>query len=236
MQAGKSYVVKIKLKPMYTYLFHDGTTGFLKDKGTRTPIGIVINANLAVALDYANNGNKHPWCTTYTVRNSTRFINDISGALNWTEGYNETWNGAYSDPAGTVKANEKNNFPAFYYAAHYDEDLVAAGITVSGNLAGRKWYLPSAGEWNIANTALGFTDAGFPTGQYGFSRSIYNKIVQAAFTAAGGSKDDFDESWSSTEGNNTAFSNIAWSYGVNTQDGSYKSNKYKIRAFIRYQD
>nr|WP_315347175.1 hypothetical protein [Hoylesella enoeca] len=238
MQSNKSYVVKIKLKPMYTYLFHDGTTGFLKDKGTRTPIGIVISPHLAVALNYADNGNKHEWDTVYGFVNSTNYDNNISGALSWNEGYNQTWNGTYSiNPVGTIKANEKNKFPAFYYAAHYDQDLVAAGITVSGNMVGRKWYLPSSGEWSTANVALGFADAGFPMGTYAFMWSIYNKITQAAFIAAGGSKDDSDENWSSTEGiHYTAFSNNAWSSAAMLSLGGYKINKYKIRAFIKYKD
>lgn len=237
MQSNKSYVVKIKLKPMYTYLFHDGTTGFLKDKGTRTPIGIVISPHLAVALNYADNGNKHEWDTVYGFVNSTNYDNNISGALSWNEGYNDTWNGAYSiNPVGTIKANEKNKFPAFYYAAHYDQDLVAAGITVSGNMVGRKWYLPSSGEWSTANVALGFADAGSPMGTYAYMWVAYNKMAQAAFIAAGGSKDDEDVNWSSTEGiHYTAFSNNAWSSAAMlSQEG--KINKYKIRAFIKYKD
>ena len=53
MQANKSYVVKIKLKPIYTYLMSDGSTGHFKDTtfggGTKKPVGVVADPVARVA-------------------------------------------------------------------------------------------------------------------------------------------------------------------------------------------
>ena len=54
MQPNKSYVVKIKLKPKFTYLFSDGTTGFFSETkapgSTKKVIGIVVGQGRAVGV------------------------------------------------------------------------------------------------------------------------------------------------------------------------------------------
>ena len=59
-----SYTIKVTLLPRYKYLFSDGTTDILANKGTRKPIALVVRDNngtphsgLAFALNKANHGN-----------------------------------------------------------------------------------------------------------------------------------------------------------------------------------
>gem|GEM_PF-4388586 len=76
----------------------------------------------------------------------------------------------------TIKANEQTRYPAFYAAAHYDEELAAQGITLTGNMVGRKWFLPSVKEWvQLFNTTI--PSAGLGAVLFDFGQ---------AMTAAGG--------------------------------------------------
>lgn len=150
LAANESYVVKIKLYYTYKYLFSDGTTGtLLQGKAAgKTPIGVVAtdktsgSEGLAFALKVAGN---YRWSNTVTsYQNTQQFINQIGVAYD-ENGYNWTWNAAYSR-TGSAHAND-NNFPAFFAAAHYTNSLAAQGITMTGSITNRNWFLPSLGEW-----------------------------------------------------------------------------------------
>ena len=112
MQAGKSYVVKIKLKPNFTYLMSDGTTGFFKETiaggapaaTAKTPIAVVVDkaSHMAIALNNANGGAAMMWCTFnnnyQNTQVNTHMVSNLSYALTSqaTSGYEETWNASYS--------------------------------------------------------------------------------------------------------------------------------------------
>lgn len=195
MQAGKSYVVKIKLKPNFTYLMSDGTTGFFKETtaggGTKTPIGLVIGNNRALALNCAKgNSNDLLWVApgggTWTDQHNSKGIkiSAILDAYNDMDGYKYTWEASGSYDNTTIKANEKDKYPAFYYAGHYGDELAAAGITVSGNLVGRKWYMPSVGEikdlYTLVFGKLVYQNYGNRT------FSAYDDLINQAVTRVGG--------------------------------------------------
>ena len=240
MQANKSYVVKIKLKPLYTYLFHNGTTGFLKDKGIRTPVGIVIRPGLAVALNDANGGAKCVWDNNYVTSssqsNQTMYETNFATGYNTYNGEEETWNPAYSYPTNQIKGDIPTYVP-FYKAGHYGQLLVSKGIPVTGNLLNR-WFLPSYGEWKEAITTLAFFNPAQTTGweQY---RDMYGAIVSEAFTQVGG--DDLFPNkillyWSSSEYKSGGYAVILdtnMAYGIFRDWSKTNPNGY-ARAFVRY--
>ena len=144
-----SYTVDIKIKPFPLYLYDNGTIGALGDKGTRTPIGIVAEEKtttkdgLAIALKRAKNGDGIEWSNSTELNNNV--IIPWEDALKDNDGYKWTWD-ASTTSDGSVKGDEQVKFPAFYAAGHYNEELIAAGVNVTGTNVS-KWFLPSVGNW-----------------------------------------------------------------------------------------
>ena len=141
LERNHSYVYNIKIRPSVLYLFSDGTVGTLGDKGSRTPIGIVVkektsesDQGTACALDILNytwknvddhiEENVHPSPT-----NMVETAADMNGE-NWTYKANLQ---------GTVRANQPTTYPGFYQAARY-----TPGVATASNIG--RWYLPSYGE------------------------------------------------------------------------------------------
>ena len=162
MQAGKSYCVKIKLKPNYTYLMSDGTTGFFKDTtfggGGKTPIAIVVSKDkqLALALKLANNGRQCSWTTNGNSSSqlNTNMVTTFTDCLAMENGYEETWEASSTTAiiSGEKVKAKRADFPAFKACADYDPGVTVTGTNVS------KWYLPAFGEWKYLFTELGFGD------------------------------------------------------------------------------
>ena len=184
MQAGKSYVVEIKLKPSYTYLMSDGSTGHFKDTtfggGTKTPVGVVADptARVAIALKNVSDVTNYNWHDPYSthVRNTILYSSIDAGLVDM-EGYKWTWKAAGSIDNSTIKANQQTAYPAFYEAGHYNP-----GVPVSGTLVGKKWYLAGLGEWYTYGAKnLGFAE------DTNFS-PFYGVLVDEAFTKVGGTK------------------------------------------------
>ena len=145
LEQGTSYTVTIKLKPSFTYLFSDGSTGKFKDSrqggGSKTAVAIVVDKglHLAMALKQQNDIN---WTTVHQHDNvpinnpaspPVSIYDDMNGE-HW------TWD-ASGSVDGSIKANEPAKYPAFYVAAHYNP-----GVPLTGTLATKRWYLPSLGE------------------------------------------------------------------------------------------
>ena len=203
MQAGKSYAVKIKIKPNFTYLMSDGTTGFFKETtaggGTKTPIALVFNKtkHLAVALKYANGTNKCPWTSNAAIHDkqlNTNMKTTFTEALAMENGYEETWDGSCSTAVitGEKVKGERPDFPAFYQATHYNPGVTVTGANVS------KWYLPAYGELKYMFAELGFGDLTQVTnyGRYKW----YGNLISAAIRQVGGDDFYFNEPyWTSTE-------------------------------------
>ena len=186
MQANKSYLVKIKLNPNYIYLMSDGTTGHFKDTtfggGTKTPVGIVADptARVAIALKDVEDGALYLWYQSPSgtldlqAMNTTIYLEkDREEDM---DGYKWTWEAAGTGN-GTIKANQQTLYPAFYAAGHYNP-----GVSVSGTLVGKKWYLAGGGEWvTYINQGLGF--ARDTEKKYNVS---YGILLKEALTRVGG--------------------------------------------------
>ena len=247
MQAGKSYVVKIKLKPNYTYLMSDGTTGFFKETtaggGTKTPIALVFNKtkHLAVALKYANGTNKCPWISNALYewqQLNTNMKATFAEMLAMENGYEETWDGSCSTAIITgEKVKGKNpDFPAFYQAAHYNP-----GVTITGANIG-KWYLPAFGELKYLFTELGFGDL-IQVTNYG-NYKWYGNLISAAIQQVGGDDLNFNiPYWTSTEV--VGLYGVPWTgliemdgahagWSANAHMASYAYNTGVVRAFVKF--
>ena len=245
MQAGKSYVVKIKLKPIYTYLMSDGTTGHFKDTtfggGTKTPVAVVADptARVAIALKNVSDVTRYKWGAGYPSADNTTLyaITNPSDAKDVgfadMEGYKWTWEAAGSTD-GTIKANEQTRFPAFYEAGHYNP-----GVVLSGTLVGKKWYLPGLGElYTHGGRNLGFAENTDLTTSYGV-------MVDESFIKVGGTKltTSYPELYIvSTEFKVSTFSNqshvyafyLAYTGGYGWSGGSAPGVSGLVRPFVKY--
>ena len=220
LQKNHSYIWKLKLKNKDPwYLYNDGTIGSLAKRGSRTPIGIVLEDKTAtkdgtaIALDIAP-VSLYPIVTGYNGVMWDRRTPPLSQANNKLcpthaaaiadmDGYKYTWEAAGSADGVTIKANSLD-YPAFYIAARYGNQLAANGITVSGSMVGRKWYLPAYGELLKLRSVFGST---LPMPNQLDGSAVIDPAtmarIDAAFTAAGApalsSHDNPDCSWTSTE-------------------------------------
>ena len=187
MQPNKSYLVKIKLKPQFTYLMSDGSTGFFRETisggGTKTPVGVVVSKDqhLAIALHDAASSTV-PWSNTGIAHNNTTTTNpNLTAHFSDMGGYDYTWTTTYSLD-GIIRANDAAKYPSFYYAAHYNP-----GISLSGTLAGKQWYLPATGELNCVLKTLYFIDPGALSSAAFLSViRCYGALAETAFTQVGG--------------------------------------------------
>ena len=242
MQQGKSYLVKIKLKPKFSYLFSDGTWGTLSANPGKTPIGVVVkenngtpNSGLAMALHNANNGNGCAWGPTNMAGNKSV---KNHGPSSYDSGYNLTWRAA-SSYYNIVKANS-GSFPAFYYAAQY-----YPGVTVTGTNIG-KWFLPGGRDIDPVMRNL-YWGAGTP-GEYGTHVWGYGVPLDDAIKQVGGTAicDNSKAHWVATEGANvhwdpahpSDFCNEAnfRQFRVNGIYFSYttKNNSVLVRPFVYF--
>ena len=183
---NESYTLRFDLLYDYLYLFSDGTIGHFTETtqggGTKTAIGIVVSRSkrLAMALNYVMKPNSGtlvdnsfwhpaPYTTQYDI-NNTKWDLSSSGAPDWNSftndenGYAYTWLGSGSKDGTTIKATAKDPttgkpiFPAFYAAAHYDEELTAQGITLAPNVGAGKWFLPTFAQFYQAYVNIAFAD------------------------------------------------------------------------------
>ena len=160
MSANDNYKLNIKINPSYEYLFNNGTTGYLRDKGTRTPIGIVVRRKtagkkgLAVALNQASTSREQPFTSTsdYISGERTYYANKraftkLTDAFTDMDGYAYTWE-ANTSSNNEVKASS-DKYPAFKLAANYNPGVPTSGIG--------KWFLPSLGQIKLMLATIGFS-------------------------------------------------------------------------------
>ena len=158
MSANDNYKLNIKINPSYEYLFNDGTTGYLRDKGTRTPIGIVVRRKtvgekgLAVALNLASTSQVRAFTWAYisgvTVHyNNKRAFSKLTDAFTDMDGYAYTWD-ANTSSNNEVKAGS-DKYPAFKLAANYYPGVPTSGIG--------QWFLPSLGQIKLMMATIGFS-------------------------------------------------------------------------------
>ena len=236
MQAGKSYCVKIKLKPNYTYLMSDGTLGFFKETtfggGSKTPVALVLDktSNMAMALNTIGSFGFATVPYMYTVSNTHRSAN-LDDALNGsaTSGLDETWNSSYSTstvPGNKVKALNPQ-YPAFKAAAEYDPGTVYTGSPAL------QWYLPSYNDFKWI-LPMGFGDKTAVNKHY-VGYWYYGNLVNLACTQVGGNNLVEQEYVSSTEQDNSFCGtvkvgslSIYWSSYVSKNSGGF------VRPFVKY--
>lgn len=242
LEPNGTYLLNVKLTKVFKYVFDDGTVDFLRNKGTRTPIALVISETdrSAISLHDANNGEKAIWTLKRIIYNNPEAeypsqhdqIPATSQGLHW------TWDANGSKDGVTIKANEKDKCPAFYYAAHYDP-----GVNVTGsNLS--KWYLGANTDWKNLYLYVGF-GTNLTVNANSCGQGWYIHVVNKAFSDAGGTTvniTDPDPSvtvkayWSSTyyRDFNTGILNI---FKNGYTDGNHSTSdnaKNYIRAFIHY--
>ena len=172
---NESYRLRFFIGYDFIYLFSDGTTGHFPETtqggGTKTAIGIVVSQSKRLAMgltpaiisaspvDYSiwhnNDINNKCW----DLPSEWMFYKDDDA------GYSYTWLPSGSKDGTTVKAtaiapvSHRPYFPAFYYAAHYNEELASQGITLASNVGAGKWFLPTFGQLYKAFTNIGLADA-----------------------------------------------------------------------------
>ena len=217
---NESYTLRFDLLYDYLYLFSDGTIGHFTETtqggGTKTAIGIVVSRSkrLAMALNEVVKPNSGMlvdysfWHPTPPANqddiNNTKWILNSYGSSDWNSfindenGYAYTWLGSGSSDGTTIKATAKDPgtgkpvFPAFYYAAHYDEELTAQGITLAPNVGAGKWFLPTFAQFYKAYVNLAFADnlpMWLPYGTPGYEGTINNydrNMVGQAFSQVNG--------------------------------------------------
>lgn len=221
MSANDNYKLNIKINPAYEYLFNDGTTGYLRDKGTRTPIGIVVRRKtaaekgLAVALNRASTSQEYVFTLGYsgTYNTNKRVISTLTDAFTDMDGYAYTWD-ANTSSNNEVKAFS-DKYPAFKLAANYNPGVPTSGIG--------RWFLPSLGQIKLMITTIGFS-----------SKSMSNQDMQSwayealayGFSKAGASNPPTKEGMmpflcsSTYQGRN----NYYWDYTANNVNGFYGVN------------
>ena len=233
IRMNHSYVITFEFKTKRPlYLYQDGTVGYLADKADRTPVAVVVKEKtetedgMAAALKGAG---EQPWTVINGVwynKSSYSSSNTYSDML----GYQYTWEAAYTKD-NIVKATS-NNFPAFKAAAEYNP-----GVTVTDGLVGRKWFLPSLGQFKYLYT-LGGTDVSTLNGTYSTHINTNVGIIMQAFTDAGGEAFYNIGCWTSSEitpGHCPVI--IFFSNGISngiSYGGVPKPTKNHIRPFILF--
>ena len=228
MSANDDYKLNIKINPSYKYLFNDGTTGYLRDKGTRTPIGIVVRRKtavekgLAVALNLASTSQERAFTSgyisgVYTYFVNKRVISTLTDAFTDMDGYAYTWD-ANTSSNNELKAGS-DKYPAFKLAANYNPGVPTSGIG--------QWFLPSLGQIKLMMSTIGFS-----------RKSMSNQDMQGwayealnyGFSKAGASNPPVKDGWmqsvcSSTRRGNYSF----WYYWANSSNGFYDSS---VSAYV----
>ena len=198
LEANGSYTIKIKMKPNYTYLMSDGTTGFFRETtyggGTKTPIAIVLDKGKRMAMALKTAG-RPTWCATdliyYHNKLTTRTVANLSDALNGsaTSGRDDTWNPSTTASGYGIKANKPFIFTSFVTAAYYDPEVTYTGTPAL------QWYLPSHYDYTYI-FPLGFGDR--TTVTQAKSYEWYGNLFYTALTQVGGDTFNYLE-WTSTE-------------------------------------
>ena len=240
MQAGKSYLVKIKLKPKFKYLFSDGTTGFRSETTyggapaatAKTPIGVVVKDNdgtpssgIAMALEDANGGNLTAW-GPYGYANKSMYAQQ--GSVKECSGYDLTWDPTTSNDNVTVKGNS-TTFPSFYQAGHYAPAVPVTGANVS------KWYSPAGMEMYAVLKNLYFSHE-YGISNHGYGSRGYGYLLEQAVTQVGGSLTMDKAIFAATDDLYQAnFEFYAFFYyGLYFSVGNKQTDRANVRPFVRF--
>ncbi len=180
LNKNDSYTVNLKLKTFPYYLYQDGTIGAIGDKGTRTPIALVISEKtqtekgLAVALkDVSSPGaitghyggtiwvapgpslrNMEGYETTWTKKDYKRMVGSYDRWYDNIISLNKA-PGEMTDADFFFSGESLQNYK---YVAQYNPNVTITGSNVS------KWFVPSTGQWVLFAQVLGKANIStFPT-------------------------------------------------------------------------
>ena len=193
LEGNGSYTVRIKLITTPLYLFQDGTIGIYEERGTRTPIGVMVTektkenaqpgeegAGLAISLKYVDLGKDEngvprlsqlPSGESLIDNNVMYDVEDEGGTPAWAKrlyndlnGYYNTWNTASHGP--NAKAKYPNTAKADIYD-NLDQPYYLAGHYNPGvAVTGSnvsKWFLPTVGQFILALRTLKIVDVPLST-------------------------------------------------------------------------
>ena len=221
MSANDNYKLNIKINPSYEYLFNDGTTGYLRDKGTRTPIGIVVRLKtagkkgLAVALNLASTSQERAFTWAYisgvtVLYTNKRAFTKLTDAFTDMDGYAYTWE-ANTSSNNEVKAGS-DKYPAFKLAANYNPGVPTSGIG--------KWFLPSLGQIKLMMATIGFS---YKAQSNEDMQSWASAALAYGFSKAGASNSPImaDKSFRSICSSTWQKDAYFWNYSANYVNGFY---------------
>ena len=240
-EANGVYTLTIKLLPKYIYLFEDGQTGSLRQEGRKEHIliALVFAPHKAIALWDANGGNGIKWAKKEDRYHNSEYVDDFTNTKSgkvWTwESYNSLGNG------NIVKAEDKENFPAYYYAGNF-----YASSDLTDNLQGKSlaqplkqpgvWYLGSAYEWRELFLNICYVDPNDLYIQMPMPDDVSPGLIIYAFTAGFNPAYSMPGSnyWTSTEREKSRATGVVLSsYSVGFFD-EYKTVENPVRAFVSF--
>ena len=190
LEGNGSYTVRIKLMTTPLYLYQDGTIGIYEERGTRTPIGVMVTektkenaqpgeegAGLAISLKYVDLGkgvNGVPRLSQfptreYVIDNNVMYdVEEEGGTPAWAKklyndlnGYYNTWNTASNGP--NAKAKYPNTPKAdIANQPYYFAGHYNPGVAVTGSNVS-KWFLPTVGQFILALRTLKIVDVPLST-------------------------------------------------------------------------
>ena len=249
MQANKSYILKIKLKPKFRYLFSDRTTGYLSQTiyggapvgSAKTPIGLVIASGMAIGLKTIDNDQWLDGDSGDYMQYNVNMSYNFQTLMSWENGYDETWNAANntSNVKGSQsipKGDQTNvgNFPAFYHAGHYTNYFISSPLPWW--LQNTKWYLPAFGEWKYLFRTVAFGDMTTLSGATNYGGiPCYGYFIQKAITDVGGDNIINKNHWTSSQ-NHPAEAGQVYIGPTYMDWNRYRwiVQRNSVRAFIRY--
>jgi hypothetical protein len=174
LQKNHSYTFKINIRPSVLYLFSDGTVGTLGDKGTRTPIGVVVkektsdtDKGLAIALNNAADGVNYvealnDYSLPFKLTDDDYIFKFTTDGYDYTHNTNVYDESRYANmaankhvqqspklPAKDLKDLTTHSYllPAYHNAATYNPGVATQNIG--------EWFLPSGLQWRKALSVLG---------------------------------------------------------------------------------
>lgn len=257
LERNHTYLVKLTMKtkdPLY--LYQDGTVGYLGDKETRTPIGVVLTEKtdtekgMAVALKDCGE-RAVPGFDYYRLGiNGNGRLDDMKGYdYTYTNNYytSEFYGDRTKSPAELDRYVTSRFANAYYLAANYNP-----GVTTTGGNIG-KWFLASSGQWIPLLVKYGDLDKSkmpstfnipTDTGEGASSRigdnsttplntaKLKNVFIQAGGTFTIG--DQYPLSGSASVGYNAAYigfapNKVGWGYDIFVTMGT---NGGLVRPFV----
>lgn len=190
LEGNGSYTVRIKLMTTPLYLYQDGTIGIYEERGTRTPIGVMVTektkenaqpgeegAGLAISLKYVDLGKHESGVAKlsqfptgeYLIDNNVMYDVEAEGGTpawakklyNDLNGYYNTWNTASNGPNAKAKYP---NTPKVDIGnqPYYFAGHYNPGVAVTGSNVS-KWFLPTVGQFILALRTLKIVDVPLST-------------------------------------------------------------------------